>query len=314
MSESGIPGDIEIAVADEPVAALRRGTLPLVSQAASISKQLMAVVVLQLVEERRLGLADTVGRWWPAAPPVWTGITVHQLLTHTSGLGHWQDVDGLDLDAVTSRAELDALIAVAPPVAAPGRRFSYSGIGYLALAAVAEAADGRVYGDLVADRVLRPAGMAASSSGRRRAGDPDVAAGTHGGEPVAVNPVLTELPGTGDLWTTTGDLLAFAAALHDGRLLAPASRQAMTTRHTSVPATRPPGPVDATGYGYGTFLGTVAGRAAQFHPGDNPGYTSLLARLPEQQLDVAVLCHDDEPPLGPVVDRVVRQALDAAGP
>ena len=56
-----------------------------------------------------------------------------------------------------------------------------------------------------------------------------------------------------------------------------------------------------TAYGYGTFLGTVAGRPACFHAGDNPGYKSLLGWLREDDLDLAVLVNDDGPPLGSAI-------------
>jgi hypothetical protein len=48
-------------------------------------------------------------------------------------------------------------------------------------------------------------------------------------------------------------------------------------------------------YGYGTFLGHVKGQPARSHPGDNPGYQSLLAYLPDNDLDLAVLSNEDTP-------------------
>src|SRR3954453_21043777 len=58
-------------------------------QIASISKQMAAAAVLLLAGRGALRLTDPVNRWLPHPPPAWSGITLHLLLTHTSGLGHW---------------------------------------------------------------------------------------------------------------------------------------------------------------------------------------------------------------------------------
>jgi hypothetical protein len=55
------------------------------------------------------------------------------------------------------------------------------------------------------------------------------------------------------------------------------------------------GPISMQAYGYGTFLGQLQGKEARINPGDNPGYQSLLAYVPDQDLDVAVLCNQDVP-------------------
>src|SRR5689334_934955 len=66
------------------------------SQASSISKSVLAVTALQLVDRAALTLHDPVDRWMDALPATWRGLTLHQLLSHTAGLGHWRDVPGLD--------------------------------------------------------------------------------------------------------------------------------------------------------------------------------------------------------------------------
>lgn len=53
--------------------------------------------------------------------------------------------------------------------------------------------------------------------------------------------------------------------------------------------------VDVTGYGYGTFTGTVLGRPARINPGDGPGYLTLLAYLPYDELDLVVLRNEEAP-------------------
>jgi CubicO group peptidase (beta-lactamase class C family) len=66
-------------------------------QIASVSKQFTAAAVLLLVGESRLSLDDPISRWLEGCPRDWDAITIHHLLTHTAGLGHWEGFPALDL-------------------------------------------------------------------------------------------------------------------------------------------------------------------------------------------------------------------------
>ena len=279
-------------------------------QAGSISKQLLAVVALLVAQEDRLGLHEPVSRWLPDLRPELRDVTLHQLLSHTSGLGHWADVPGLDISTPPPRAELDALVRLTTRRDRPGPDFHYSGPGFLLASSVLERATDRSYAELVDERVLGPVGMTSTTSGRWPGGEPDVAAGHQDGEPVDVHPGFTAIPGTGDVWTTTADLVRFSRALHGGELLSPASHAMMWSVHAVIPrdpAADEPRVVESAGAGYGGFTGTVCGRPARFHAGDNPGYRSLLAYLPHEDRHVAVLTNDDGPPL----DTPVRLAVES---
>ena len=59
-------------------------------------------------------------------------------------------------------------------------------------------------------------------------------------------------------------------------------------------------------YGYGTFLGRLEGREARINPGDNPGYQSLLAYLPDDDVDLAGLCNEDAGLNGALADLAWR--------
>src|ERR1700733_4350639 len=60
-------------------------------QIASISKQFTAAAALVLIQRGRWAVDDRLARWFPGGPDGWADITVHHLLSHTSGLGHWDD-------------------------------------------------------------------------------------------------------------------------------------------------------------------------------------------------------------------------------
>jgi hypothetical protein len=67
------------------------------------------------------------------------------------------------------------------------------------------------------------------------------------------------------------------------------------TPHVTIKRSGEDGPVVNDAYGYGTFLGHVKGQPARVHPGDIPGYQSLLAYLPDTDLDLVVVRNEDTP-------------------
>jgi CubicO group peptidase (beta-lactamase class C family) len=269
-------------------------------QACSISKLVISTVILALVESSTLDLQRPITTWLKDLPTSWSTITLHHLLSNTSGLGHWGEIAGLPrlLTAPPPYEELLALIAAAPPVEPPGTGWRYSGPGFFTAGRVIEAATGQPYAITAGALVFTPAGMAATNSGPAPA-DPDLAVGHDHGRPWPLHPNFANITGSGDLWTTTGDLIRLAQALRTEQLLKVRSATQLWTRHSELPAPlgASPEPFVVAGYGYGTFLGQVCGHQARINPGDMPGYQTLLAYLPDQDLDLAVLCNEDAPSL-----------------
>lgn len=255
-------------------------------QIASISKQMTAVAVLLLAERGALRLDDPISRWLTRPPSAWSGITLHHLLSHTSGLGHWEDYPMIDLAGPADPDELLAVFAGLPPLFPVGQRWRYSSPGYVLLARAVERAADRPYAAFLAEEVFAPLGMTGSFAGAA-AGRADVAVGHEGGRPVPSWDLDTVSMGTGDVWCTGADLLTWLDVPRRGRLLAPASVTLMTTPHA--PTIR-----DGESYGYGWFLGPLAGHAAVHHSGDNGGYKAFAAWLPGQDRRLVALSNQAE--------------------
>ena len=267
-------------------------------QGCSISKLVVSTVVLALVDSGVADLRTPVSTWLDELPRAWSRITLHQLLSNTSGLGHWGDVPGLPrlLTTPPPLDELLALIKAAPLTASPGSSWRYSGPGFLTAARVVEAVAGRPYRDIARDLVFAPAGMHATASGNPVSGETNLAVGHDHGRPSPLHPGFGPIVGSGDLWTTRDDLVRLARALRSGQLLSRWSTAQLWAPHAALPPTASgSSPVDVTGYGYGTFTGTVLGRPARINPGDGPGYQTLLAYLPDDELDLVVLCNEEAP-------------------
>jgi CubicO group peptidase (beta-lactamase class C family) len=277
-------------------------------QAGSISKLVLSVVVLELAVRSELHLQAPITDWLDDAPPHWDRITLHQLLSHTSGLGHWGDIPGLPplLEDPPPHADLVALIASADLLYSPGSGWRYSGPGFVVAALVIEAATRRPYGEVAADLVFEPANLPATTSGAFPGSREDVAMGHQQGQRLHVHPGFADIPGTGDLWTTTDDLVRLNQAIRAGQVIEPDAAAQLWTPHVEIEGSDDGGPMVMDAYGYGTFLGRLEGREARINPGDNPGYQSLLAYLPDDDVDLAVLCNEDASVNGALADLTFR--------
>lgn len=257
-------------------------------QIASVSKQFTAAAVLLLAQRGALALDDSIGRRVGGCPPAWRDITLHHLLSNSSGLGHWDEYPMIDLHRRVPPGELLAAFTEVPPLFAPGTGFHYSSPGFVLLArAVAEAA-GMAYQQALAELIFTPLGMADSF-----AGEPgDRAHLTVGrdaaGAPVTPYELDVVASGAGDIWSTTGDLLRWVDALRSGQLLDERHLGLKLSPHTPTGA----GP-DAAAYGYGLYTGTVGGTPWFHHDGGNAGFRSFLAWLPERGVRIAVLSNSE---------------------
>lgn len=252
---------------------------------ASVAKQFAAAAVLLLAERGALALEHPVTRWLPGGPPWWRDVTVHHLLTHTSGLGHWGDAPGFDPREPLDLARRAELIQQAPPAARPGHAWQYSSPGYLLAARIVERAAGQEYGPFLTEQIFGPLGLTATTTGPPEAAE---------SAPPPANP-LPPLPGTSDIWSTAGDLARYAEQFHAGALLGAESRAVMTGPLAPTGEEPKPGrPFFGSHYGYGLFVGTIAGQPAVFHPGDIPGFAAFHAWLPERRAAIAILAGDEQ--------------------
>ncbi|MFD8547624.1 serine hydrolase domain-containing protein [Streptomyces sp. NPDC059649] len=265
-------------------------------RAGSLTKPLVATVILQLVAERRLRLSDPAAGHLPRGVPVrgrnggadLRKVTVRQLLDHTSGLFNYtQDPrlfrrlygPGFGAHRYDSHtpAELLRIALAHPPSAAPGTRYAYSNTNYLVLGLVIRAVTGHPYAAEIRRRILLPAGLDQTSfpgtdpalpapHGRAysRIGDRRVDA-------TSLDP--SRAGAAGEMVTTLGDLNRFFSALLGGKFLPPRQMAAIRSeQHTGgayglgLYATRLPCGVTVWGHNgdiNGSFAqsaGTVGGR------------------------------------------------------
>ena len=165
------PGAVAIVVKDgRPVfrrayglADLEFGILleaDMVFRIGSVTKQFTAAAILQLVDAGKLTLDDDVAKYVQGYDTGGRRVTIEHLLTHTSGIPNYTDMDEWAAhlrEELTPRQILD-MIRVKPPEFEPGTQFKYSNSGYLLLGLVIEKVAGRPYADFIRQMVL-PLGM-----------------------------------------------------------------------------------------------------------------------------------------------------------
>lgn len=206
-----------------------------ITRVASLTKSMVAVVVLQLVDAGELDLDQPATTYASELPTPQGAYTVRQLLQHTSGLGDLTGFlpDGFDeiVAARTRRRTDDEILAAAAQAAtAPGGPFTYSNANYVAAVRVAEAVAGQPMAHQLNERVFTPAEMS-------RTGVPTTAAmpaGSMAGTLIdgARRADTTEFEPSLMSWganvlSTVADLNRFFRATFDGTLLPAALAEQM---------------------------------------------------------------------------------------
>jgi CubicO group peptidase (beta-lactamase class C family) len=293
--------DLELGVPIRPEMPFRLG---------SITKQFTAVAVLMLVEEGKLSLSDTLGRFLPGYPTHGHHITVEHLLTHTSGIksytdmATWPQVRRHDL----SVRELVDYFKNEPMDFAPGTRWQYDNSGYVLLGAIIEKAAGMPYAQFVEKRIFEPLGMAHSCydtterivPGRVRGYTP-AAGGFRNADFVS----MSQPYAAGGLMSSVDDLARWNAALLDGKLVKPE-----TLRHAWTSSKLEDG--RETRYGYGWFIGSLAGHRTLEHGGGINGFSTYEVAVPDAAVYVALLTNTDSAPT-PVAEVGLQLAALASG-
>ena len=281
----------------------------------SMNKMFTAVAIAQLVQAGKLSFTDTVGKQLPDYPnkEVAAKVTIHHLLTHTSGLGmYWNDKFMAQRDKLLTVAAHLPLFASDPLAFPPGEKFQYSNAGYMLLGAIIEKVSGQDYYSYVQEHIYKPAGM--NDTGFYEPGKPipNLAVGytrmSLNGQPqteIRDNESTREIKGgpAGGGFSTAPDLVRFQHALFSYKLLDKAHTELVTTGKVD-------GPGGKSRYGYGFGDSNSDGKHIVGHNGGAPGIAANLDMFPESGYTAVELMNADPPALMPIV-KGVRERIPA---
>jgi len=263
----------------------------------SITKQFTATAVLLCEEDGKLKTSDTLDKFFPGFPRG-ANITLHHLLTHTSGIRSFTDLPEF-MGRVTEPRTPEQMIAMfrdAKPVFAPGTDWQYCNSGYFLLGVIAGKAAGRPYVELLRDRIFAPAGMTRTGVHRPGLNLEHEARGyarDAGGWTPAVDWNMSQAGGAGEIYSTVGDLFRWNEAIFNGRALKASS---MKKAHTpvNVESGSALGNMGKS-YGYGWVVAEKRGLKAIWHNGGLDGFSSELMRFPDQKVTIAALANTVTP-------------------
>jgi len=287
--------------------------------AGSLSKIFTAILALQLVEEEKLTLSDSVEGIATESSNDPPNVTVEHLLTHSSGLdregdfGYWFTADFPDEDALTRYLRGTELRTP------PGTDLHYSNVAYAKLGMVAAGVSGQSYGDALQARVLKPLGMTTSGS-----------PGPANGIAIGYTPVGRIIPsaekpfaGVGravadrhireyhdakamtpafGIYTSANELARLARFLlgHGGDdVLSPEMRERMQTRQSS-------------GWGLGLKVGMLNGRPVARHEGWFAAHRSHLLLDVDADLSIVVMTNSDSGAPAKIAEALYEAALAAS--
>jgi CubicO group peptidase (beta-lactamase class C family) len=272
----------------------------------SMTKQFTAMAILILEAQSKLSVQDPICNFIADCPKEWQDITIHHLLTNTSGLSTMQS-SWLDTAIQNATSGPAAPVEQAKYLgftirwfldARPGEQFAYSNFSYYLLAHIVEQVTGQSYADFVNQAIFTPLNMHNSGYPDSSSGvastypDSETLAGEHHG-PYPVS------DGSSNLYSTCEDLLLWDQALYTDQLLPRAKLERMFT-----PFSRQ-SPQPGFGYGYGWLVTKILDRPILMGAGGGPSFVTVYFRLPADGLTLIVLTNQGDEEFGAMMTGIV---------
>jgi len=280
-------------------------------QSGSVGKQFTATAVMMLVEEGKVGLEDSLTKYFPLAPAWWKEVTIRELLSHTAGFTDYPS--DFDMRKDYGEDELLRIVGAIPQAYPPGTKWDYSNLGYLTLGILIHRVTGEFYGDFLQRKIFKPLGMSTT----RIIDEADIIPNRSAGyrwvngrlkNQEWVSPALNTTA-DGSLYFSIVDLAKWDAALYTERVLHRSSLNQMWTVATLID-----GQPNAGDYGYGWFVTRKEGHHVVQHEGQWQGFETQISRYLDDKLTVVVLTNLAEAKPERIADGVAEIYLSRTPP
>lgn len=261
-----------------------------VFQIGSMTKQITAIAILMLHEQKKLDVMAPVSRYVPDYPGG-DRITLHHLLTHTAGIKDFTKMKSLR--EIATRDMTPAMMVDffknEPPDFAPGEKFEYNNSGYVLLGYIIELVSGESYESFIQNHIFKPAGMTHSFYASDRRVIVNRAYGYHLKEEGYVNKtsISFSVPfSSGALMSTVCDMVRWQQALTNHVLLKPETAQRAFQAYTLSNGETVP-------YGYGWHIRSINGIPTREHGGSIFGFKSMAVYIPSTDMYIIGLSNCD---------------------
>jgi CubicO group peptidase (beta-lactamase class C family) len=254
-------------------------------QIASVTKQFTAAGILLLVEDGKLKLDDTLGKYVTEVPDAWKGVTIRQLLNQISGIPNYTAMGKLVNNKTYSPSEIIDIVRDSPMRFEPGTQWEYSNTNYFLLGMVIEKVSGKPYPDYMRERIFKPLGMSSTVVNTSGLAIKNAATGYNftGGKLVKAGLDDPSQPfAAGAIVSTPVDMAKWAIAVADGKLLKKASWDEAFAQGKFKDG-------KLSNYGFGWEVGKLGETAYLAHSGGIAGFGSYHIRFPADKLSVVVM-------------------------
>jgi CubicO group peptidase (beta-lactamase class C family) len=261
-----------------------------VFEISSMTKQFTAVSILMLMEKGKLNLDDEITKFIPDYPTNGHKITVHHLLTHTSGIKDFTRVKGLNAISTQDLVPLELIdfFKNEPIDFAPGEKSKYNNSGYVILGYIIEKVTGQPYGDFVKEQIFKKLGMTSSQYGSHRKVVKNRASGYHNKNGYVNRRQVSYsfAYSTGALMSTVNDMFTWQEAIKNNLLISKETTERAFTNYTLNNG-------EHINYGYGWHIKEINGFPTREHGGHFFGFKSMGVYLPNEDIYVIGLNNCD---------------------
>lgn len=265
-----------------------RNTPTMKFRICSLTKQFTALAILQLQERGLLNVNDPLAKYFPDFPNG-SNITIHHLLTHTSGIFNISTTADI-LERTKQSINLEKEIVIIKSGKAeftPGDHYSYNNSGYILLTYIIEKVSGKSYEKYMQENIFNPLGMKNSGIDDPIKIIKNRASGYSKENNILQNAPYTDMAwaaGAGYIYSTIDDMYLWDRALYTQKLLSKKSLDAMTTGYTPLE----PGSHELF-YGYGVGVAKTPFGTLIEHRGGTSGFKAIISRYIEQDICIIFL-------------------------
>lgn len=263
----------------------------MIFQIGSMTKQFTSAALLQLVEKGKVSLDDPIQKYVEYFPHKQYPITIHHLLSQTSGIPEFFDIDEEEMHLLSQEHTPEQLISYyqnEPLEFEPGTKFQYSNSNYPLLGVVIEKVSGMTLKDYLSLNLFEPLQMESTSLWyKEETKKKRIANGyrSYKGQLIPSPKIVGSVPyAAGAMVTTAEDLLLWNRELKNKTTLSDfVVENLITEKQTTIGS--------GTGYSYGFFIKNLLGLQTIQHGGNMYGFTSNVLYLPAEDLFVCILAN-----------------------
>lgn len=306
-SGSGMPGASVMVIKDGQPILIKSYGLANVEQGvpvepstnfrlASVTKQFTATAVLMLVDRGKLSLDDSIRQYFPEFPEFAKGITIRNLLQHTSGIQDYEPIYGdLFPQQVADSGVVEIISKTEGTMFPPGSQYSYSNSGYAILAVLVEKLSGRTFPEFLHDNIFVPLEMTntvafvdgVTTVPNRSFGYTVSDVGVEFSDQSAWSAVL----GDGGIYSSIEDLFKWDQALYENGLISADLRARSWTPGLET-------------YGFGFRIDEYKGHKRYHHSGSTSGFRNHIQQFPADHLTIIILTNRADPDVAPLAEKV----------